>query len=68
MLVVYCVRKYKSKPPTQKNTLELNEEEFRENIEHVKKANDINLQEGRMTENKYVDFNEEEFIEGVPKR
>jgi hypothetical protein len=41
--VIHCVKKYKAKEPAPKNTLELNEEEFRENIEHVKKANDINL-------------------------
>ena len=32
LLIVYCVKKHKSKPIVKKNTLELNEEEFRENL------------------------------------
>lgn len=58
LLVVYCVKKHKAKPIVKKNTLELNEEEFRENLEHVKKAGDINYQDdGLSGNNKYVDFN-----------
>lgn len=55
LLILYCVRKHK-KPAVKKNTLELNEEEFRENIEQVKKVNDYGKESD---DNKYVDFNEE---------
>lgn len=50
-------------PHAEKKTLELNEEEFRDNIEYVKKG-DTMMQE----KNIYAHFNDDEFHEGVPKK
>lgn len=75
ILAILCVikhqRRQKDKKAACKNTIELNEEEFQENIECAKREGASFLERHKKeqrTDGKYMEFNDEEFVEGVPRR
>lgn len=64
ILVIKYRRTHKESP---KPAVELNEEEFKDNIE-VAKGNVMESPLGNEKPNKYMEFNDEQFVDGVPRR